>query len=49
MRSRDIDMIPSLFVQNSATVLRIKGKISPGGSISCEPNSGIWSYPSRAC
>lgn len=26
MRSRDIDMIPSLFIQNSVMALRIKGK-----------------------
>ena len=26
MRSHEMDMIPSLFIQNSATVLRIKGK-----------------------
>lgn len=38
MRSRDIDMIPGLFVQNSATVLRIKGKqFRPAGLFHANP------------
>ncbi len=38
MRSRDIDMIPSLFIQNSATGLRIKGKqFRPAGLSHANP------------